>query len=218
MARQDIKQIVKQRIGLIVTISAVAFFLWEHIGRLSDWSFRPTVGMHKAFLISKAIWTRLGEWITVAMHFAYRVLMNIYDRFTSLMQWIYENLLCHLIRYFRTFIDKIYVLFCDFCTWFVKFINFAEIVNTFGSLFSHTFDLITSPWFAIKAWIESSFDLSNEGFIAFSLIIASAICCGILIWFIRRSESQLQHKANANANANADDNTNGQRRSPRIKA
>jgi hypothetical protein len=178
---------IKQRPGTVAGCVAIAFFLWEHVGKISQWTFRPTVGMHKAFLLSKSMWTALGEWVTVVLHFIYNLISGLWDRIADALIWVYDNILCHLVRYLRTILSNLWTLLCDFVNWIAKFIAISELFGTLMDIVSHTWNLVSSPLYIFKGWIDSMADLRylgvNFGLFSVCAVLISTSVVSWVAWY-----------------------------------
>jgi hypothetical protein len=118
------------------TSTMAIVFVWEHIGRLSNWTYRPSVFLEKVRDLSAAAWFHFGTLIAKIahkIHFARALFKFVSELARKLWFWL-SNLsvkLNKIVRAILTLLNKVF--------------KPSEIFKTFGSILKPVFSILLTP-------------------------------------------------------------------------
>jgi hypothetical protein len=172
---------------LILTSVFIGIFLWDHVGRLSGWTFRPTIALENVSIISSNGCELLGRFLALSTHFVINLVRNMYLNLGNILVGLLNCIGYCFEKFFELVGMAIEIIVSK-----QTLINaLEEILRTLFGMFSQIFWIVISPfricfgWFSYINSITDLFALTTLqmfslaiGFMFFIFVVNLMVLCG----------------------------------------
>jgi hypothetical protein len=158
--------------GVIFTI-----IIWDHVGRLNNWTFRPNVGFFAIADFSVNAWHNFGEGLGQTAVFVRHIFKSILEMYVNIIKFI-GFLLENMLLFVGLIIGSIFFSLDNI-------FGLCELGETLNQIMISIFGILVSPFMAVGGWFEfaqkiTDPDVSN---FLFGITVTVGITCLVLIAF-----------------------------------